>query len=387
LQPRVEDDRRRAIAGHAPLSRTAGVASAEGPEGPRLVPAVLGPKGPIDRGGATLLGAPGARWVAFEGALHPLAAAAEAAWHDTAPIQVPESERTAFERRWLPALASAGKIHDARKKPLGAWPQGVPKPQLLLEEDGDGLRLRVGFMYGEARLESPWDNPPHITDALVGPAGGELVRRDWTSEVRWLDSLHAMVKSDRLGVDDALEFLDTGYKVLAGSGWDVVGSDGLKRLTIAPGRPTGQLSIRTHTDWFDIHSEVILGAEKVSWQALKRALETGARFVRLGDGTWGRLPTSWLAEQRRLRERLGAKAKDAEAMKPMEIPFHLMPLLAEIVDAEEAVAFDAGFTAFRERWGRGAATGVIAEAEPPEGFTGDLRHYQRQGLGYLRFLR
>ena len=37
-----------------------------------------------------------------------------------------------------------------------------------------------------------------------------------------------MVKAERLGLDDALEFLDTGLKVLVGSGWEVVGSDGLR---------------------------------------------------------------------------------------------------------------------------------------------------------------
>jgi superfamily II DNA or RNA helicase len=383
LHPRVEDERCRPLTIHPTLALKAGLAYKEDANGPELRPIVTGPRGPVAREDATAFGAPGARWVVTGREVFRLEPAAEAAWADGGAIRVPDEERRAFEQRWLPALAAAGVLVDAREKPLGDWPQGTPKPQLVLEEEPDCLRVRVGFVYGPERIEAEGPDAP-APEQLVGPPGGPLWRRDPESEARWLAGLRARLVGNALYGDAALAFLESDCPELVAAGWEVVGRDRVRHHRLARVPAVGRLSVRTGADWFDLHSEVLFGAETVEWRALKQALETGARYLKLGSGEWARVPADWLAAQRRMRDRFETAAIEAADPEALRLPLHHAPFLAEVLDAEQYAEVDAGWRAFREKL---SSFGGIAPAPVSAGFTGTLRPYQQLGLNYLSFLR
>ncbi len=381
LHPRVEDERRRPLRIHPTLALRASLAFSDGPTGPQLRPVIDGPLGRVERADAVLFGPPGARWATWRGEVYRVDAAAEAAWADTAPIDVPEHERAAFERRWLPALVEAGVLVDARGAPLGEWPQGTPRPQLVLEESGEALVARVGFVYGEERVEAdPSDGPA----GLVGGPDGALLRRDPVAEAQWLASLREVLPGDVLVGEAALDFLESYAPSLVGAGWEIVGRERLRVFKLTGATPRGRLSITTGADWFDVHSEVDFGGQTVGWQSLAQALERGVRYVKLGGGEWARVPAEWLATQRRLRERLGARASAANSLEALRVPCHQAPVIASLLDAAEDVVVDAGWKVFRARL---ETFGGIAEVPVPQAFQGTLRTYQQQGLNYLAFLR
>ena len=380
LHPNVEDGRRRPLAIHPGLALKPGLLRRQGPEGLELVPVLAGPGGQPIQEEAALLGPPGARWAAVGSELYRVAPEAERAWPDRAPIRIPEADRPAFERQHLPALLAGGLLLDAPRTPA-AWPLGKPRPQLLLIEDGEELVVKAGFVYGDARVEADDDE---AAGALVGQDGGAAVRRNLPEEKRWRKALHEALPNERLGAQAALAFLHDHAPGLIGAGWEIAGREDLRAFRLTTSQPTLRLAIVSGADWFDVHHEVILGAEKVAWPALQEAVRRGAKFVRLGDGSWAPLPAEWLAARTRLRERLGVGKAEEEADGALRIPCYEAPVLSELVDGTDAVRVDDGWLAFRARL---ESFGGIAPAAVPATFQGTLRPYQQQGLDYLAFLR
>ena len=111
---------------------------------------------------------------------------------------------------------------------------------------------------------------------------------------------------------------------------------------------------------------------------LLKAFATGRRTVTLDDGTIGMLPEAWLARVAPVLA-LGEAGTDGIRFKPSQVAL-LDVMLAE----QPEVDWDEGFARARERMQRFA--GVEPE-DPPPTFQGTLREYQRQALGWMRFLR
>jgi superfamily II DNA or RNA helicase len=384
LHPRVQDERCRPLLIHPTVTLQASLSYQEGPAGPQLRPIVTGPGGTIAKDEVVVLGPAQGRWAVCRGEVFRLAPAAEAVWANDGLIDVPDDERQAFEGHWLPALVARGVLVDARVPALGEWPLGTPRPQLILEEEPGVLVARAGFVYRGERVEATKSGEDGAPAGLVGPPGGPFLRRDGEAEAQWRAALKAVLPSRILKGDAALGFLETGLVALAEAGWDVVGRAKLRDHRLALELPVGRMSVSSGTDWFDIHSELLVGAEAVRWQTLQAALESGSRYVKLGSGDWARLPAEWLSAQQRLAERLTGKPGAPAALGPLRVPRYQAPLIAEVLQDAGVVAVDAGWLAFRERL---ATFGGVAPVALSAEFQGTLRPYQVLGLAYLVFLR
>src|SRR6185503_16431173 len=104
----------------------------------------------------------------------------------------------------------------------------------------------------------------------------------------------------------------------------------------------------------------------------------GDTAVRLGDGTFGLLPEEWLARYAPLAA-LGTLEGDHLRFRRTQVG-----LLDALLAAEPDSDVDAVFARARDELRRFDG---VAAADPPEGFRGLLRGYQRDGLGWLHFLR
>jgi superfamily II DNA or RNA helicase len=140
----------------------------------------------------------------------------------------------------------------------------------------------------------------------------------------------------------------------------------------------GRLNITSGVDWFELHGEVQYGETTAQLPELLEALRRGENLVRLGDGTYGLLPEEWLA-------RLGPLAGLGTAIGDhLRFRRTQAGLLDALLAAEPETRCDETFERAREQLR--LFEGVRA-AEQPAGFVGRLREYQREGLGWMHFLR
>jgi hypothetical protein len=139
-----------------------------------------------------------------------------------------------------------------------------------------------------------------------------------------------------------------------------------------------RVDVRSGIDWFELHGEVDYGESTAHLPQLLAAVRRGDGMVALGDGTFGLLPEEWLARFAPLAG-LGNKEDDHLRFKQNQAG-----LLDALLAAQPEVVFDAGFARVRERLSN--FQGVKAMAQP-EGFVGQLRHYQQEGMGWMEFLR
>lgn len=167
--------------------------------------------------------------------------------------------------------------------------------------------------------------------------------------------------------------LPRAARALVEAGWHVEAEGKAFRR---PG--SSSLRVSSGVDWFELHGEVRYGDTTAKLPELLAALRRGDNMVRLGDGTFGMLPDEWL---KRLAPLAGmGHAEDGH----MRFSRAQAGLLDALLATQPEASCDAVFTKIRKQMNR--FDGVKA-ARQPKGFVGHLRDYQREGLGWMEFLR
>jgi superfamily II DNA or RNA helicase len=144
----------------------------------------------------------------------------------------------------------------------------------------------------------------------------------------------------------------------------------------APGAT--RVDVSSGIDWFELRGEVEYGGEKAALPQLLAALRRGDGMVLLGDGTYGLLPEEWLE---RFAPLAGLGHSETDHLRFRQ---NQAGLLDALLVAQGEVHGDELFERARARLRD--FTGVRA-LEQPRGFAGTLRDYQREGLGWMEFLR
>jgi superfamily II DNA or RNA helicase len=157
------------------------------------------------------------------------------------------------------------------------------------------------------------------------------------------------------------------------AGW-IVEADG-QRV-----RKAGQwrLSVTSGVDWFDLEGTCDFDGVGARLPDVLEALRHGQDYVRLDDGSRGLLPQEWLAQFGGLVS-LGEAEGDSVRFRPCQAL-----LLDALLAAEKNASVDRQFAHVRRKLR--SFQGVARRGEP-RGFRGQLRDYQKDGLGWLDFLR
>ncbi|MCU0867330.1 MAG: DEAD/DEAH box helicase [Planctomycetes bacterium] len=283
----------------------------------------------------------------------------------------------------LPELLKtlAGKAeHSSCLQPLLAeLPSSKPRGLVVLavpEDQKQPLRVLLQFDYDGVTVDAADPSP------VVGDEGA-LRRRDAAAEAAQSERLLAVgVQAFETAYTAEREQLPTLVTALAEAGFGVQ-IEG-RRL-----RPFEQAtaSVQSGLDWFEVRGEVKLEGATVPLPQLLRAKERGG-VIELDDGTCAVLPTEWRQRLDGLRGlgEGGAVAAGDDPAAGVRVPKARALLLDALlaVRGDEPVACDRQFAQLRQR------LASFTRAEPgvePAGFRGTLRPYQKQGLGWLLFLR
>jgi superfamily II DNA or RNA helicase len=283
---------------------------------------------------------------------------------------------------------------------------GAPRPKLVLDDspaisldaddepptsDDDGGRpARLPRRRAAPRVHLAgriWFDYAGILVAADEPAGGAtdavrriLVRRDRAAERDAIAMLPryggTAPRSDAADAGHHVEIararLDASVSQLAAAGWTVEVSG--RRY-----RPAGSVAwnVTSGIDWFELSAAIDFGGVTADLPALLEALAKGSRSVELSDGSLGILPESLAAQIEPMA--LLAQKHDGR----LRYGRIQMALLDALLAGQPQSHVDEAFERIRDELSRGERP----EAEDePEGFQGTLRHYQREGLGWLTFL-
>lgn len=260
--------------------------------------------------------------------------------------------------------------------------QAVPRPWLSITNDPSPWKiatpiLTLGFQYGAVRI--PADHP---RDAIFDRATVKLFRRDFEAEREARERLfaasarvHADVEreADPNRLTIARSRLAPLIVELVGEGWRVEASGVQYR---APG--AARAMVRSGIDWFDLDMVVDYDGATAPLPALLDALRKREPTVRLSDGSIGLVPVEWLA---RLGPALAAGSTQSGITR---FTRSQIGLLDALLAATPDVLSDETFERARERL---HAFEGISPVDPAPSFVGTLRQYQREGLGWLYFLR
>ena len=216
--------------------------------------------------------------------------------------------------------------------------------------------------------------------AIYQPDHRRLILRDHEFERAAAARIHAMGFRRRSGYHDEspsfevhVNNLPTVIRKLTAENWHIEADGQLYRQ---PGEV--HIEVTSGIDWFELHGAADFGGQQVKLPELLAALRRGERTVRLDDGTLGVLPEQWLQKYGLLAD-MGTAADDHIRFGKTQIG-----LLDALLASQPQATCDAVFEQARQRM---RSFEGVRSADAPAGFVGTLRPYQREGLGWMQFLR
>ncbi len=123
--------------------------------------------------------------------------------------------------------------------------------------------------------------------------------------------------------------------------------------------------------------DAVFGETVVPFPRLLKAVERGKDFVVLDDGSRGILPETWIGEYRLLLAM--GRLRDGR----LRFLRSQLAILDRLVSTDAGASWDRDFGAARAAF---ADLERILPEEPGADFRVELRPYQKEGLGWLRFL-
>lgn len=255
----------------------------------------------------------------------------------------------------------------------------APTPRLAIKPGKHNIWSRARLL-GELSFDYSGTVVPHqkIGRGIYQKDRRRLVTRDITSEENAKARLTQLGfrksrDSDATNLELLPDHLSKVVRVLANEGWHIEAEGNLYRTAGAL-----RMEINSGVDWFELDGNAQFGDAEIALPRLLRAIKQGEHMVRLDDGTLGIIPEDWTKKYGLLAGLGSADADHLRFSRPQAA------LLDALLASEPALTCDAGFERLRREM---RAFSGVREALPTVDFHGELRTYQREGLGWLFFLQ
>lgn len=305
------------------------------------------------------------------------------------PITIPKSDIDHFRNNYLQRIAQSLPVTGE----MITW-QDVsvePVPRLYLHDDGDNvLRAEMRFGYGEFEVNASRED---LSQSVEVPANSwNLVRvqrqpeREQAFYRLLADPVYRLKRADSslpYGTFELrarahpFDFLLYSIPQLTAAGFEIFGEEKLKAGRINRATPSLRVNITSGIDWFDLQANVQFGDQQVDFCDVRKVLKRGERYIKLADGTIGRLPDEWLEKYKHLWD-LAHETETGFRVSDFQLP---------LVDAlfEDGVVNQAP-PDLNQRRERLHSFEKITPHPLPNGFVGELRPYQKHGFDWLHFL-
>ena len=207
--------------------------------------------------------------------------------------------------------------------------------------------------------------------------GRRLLLRDIAFEQSAMHQLNEFGVAPASNYDATLNLnvkqLSNLVRELTPAGWNIVADGKLYR-------PASEfnLAVRTDRDWFELNGNANFDGQIAPFPKLLEALKRGDSTIVLDDGSIGLLPEEWLNKHGLLAQ-MGNIEDDTLRFSKAQVG-----VLDALLASRPEITFDKQFARARDSLKKFQG---IKAAKPPAEFQGTLRDYQREGLGWLRFLR
>ena len=297
-------------------------------------------------------------------------------------------ERSIFLKSWKAddfvqeLLVKTSLSTDAFPEPLNytlTEPLVIPclyfKTAKFKYKNSEQLHVELTFNYNGTQIS---DTSPQTR--LISGSDRQYFTRDTNAEYMAAEKMKAM--SFRYCTNPNLEELgwklhpaklDVTVNELLEADWHIIAHGKSYR------KPQDkQMSVSSSMDWFELKATVSYGDEEVPLPELMAARKRGEDHVLLGDGSFGVLPLDWLKDFTVLTE-IGLTEDDLIKFKRSQ------SALLDALLSKHQVTFDDDKLALVNSRMNDALT--VTPSEPPATFIGQLRPYQKEGLGWLLYLQ
>ena len=262
----------------------------------------------------------------------------------------------------------------------------TPTPRLYLEQRDGFLLVELRFAYDDTHGSIvEFSGRDHDQEKLVVCRDGAVRRivRSRLREIRVPDQLldHGLEQYSRGFYTPAWDpgvWVEEDLSALSDAGFEVFGQEKLLATKVRTARPSLGVSVRADGDFFSVQLDATFDGVPASMGDVFQSVMGGTTFVRLSDGSTGRIPDEWI---QRLSDVL-ALVESASA--PLRVRRAAAPALLEALDAIAQAHM--GSQAESVRAALRGFDGVTA-TPLPAGFAGTLRPYQQAGYDWLHFLR
>ncbi len=306
------------------------------------------------------------------------------------PIEIPNGQVDLFREQYFPLIAQTLPIKSDLVKYQDI--HAAPIPRLYLHDDNKEKVLRAALQFGYGDYNSPLaKNEPYALTSI--PDTWELVRihrqpeREEYFYQLLTDPIYRLKRAGSQHPHGTLElrarahpydFLMHSIPALLKAGFEIYGEENLKAGRINRNTATLRVQISSGIDWFDLKTVVEFGDQQVNFHDIRKALKRKENYIKLADGSIGQIPQEWLEKYKHL---WGLAEETADGFRVSDL--HLS-LLDSLLEEDASIQTPADLIQRREHFRHFER---IAPQPLPQGFTGELRPYQKHGFDWLHFLR
>ena len=309
-------------------------------------------------------------------------------------IRIHESKFKTFHQNILTPLADRINIFyqesnlPAAEQTIQAEKNPPIEKLIYLSELGNYVMIDPVMKYGNVEIPVRTKRQLYVTDA---DGKVQTMYRNEEAETRFIALLlkqhpHFLEQLDNdlryfyLHKERFLneEWFYTAFETWENQGITIFGFNKLKGNRLNSHKAKITIHVTSGLNWFNTAVKVQYGSQQASLTQLQHAVRNKNKFVQLGDGTQGILPTEWI-------EKLGAYFSSGEIIDNTLITTKIN--FSEVKQLYEAHMLDAGVKEELDLYASKIASGTtIKEVAVPETLHGSLREYQKQGLNWLNFI-
>ncbi len=330
---------------------------------------------------------------------HPEQAGRVKAWEGMPRLQIPQEDARALEDRLVALLAAGLSVWGEGGEPLTIEDVDVePEPRLYLREEDGHLVAEVRFGYGPVEVTfDPKAKPVHLVN--LGHWRYRRVFRKLDQEKAWRKKAAQARFGLKYGPPPLLrlrtgvhpvDFLLHKVPLLAREGFVVFGAKELTHWRVRTSRPVLRLRVvDSGEDWFDLQAELAFDDQIVPLKPVWSALRRGEQYIKLADGTLGRLPEDL---EQQLRELLHlARWTQGDRLRLSRTQVAILEESVRSLNQEASIEMDVDISVeqVKHLWARLRqleTPEALPQTPPPQGLKTALRPYQMEGYRWLHGL-